>query len=49
MQVSVRNGEITMGHARALINVIWWISSSMFLMKTKRGLSVRQTEDLVRK
>src|SRR3954468_5648325 len=50
IQVAVRNGEITMGHARALINVDK-IDQQLFIfdeIKTK-DLSVRQTEILVRK
>lgn len=50
IQVSVRNGEITMGHARALINVDM-VDKQLFIFNEikKRGLSVRQTEELVRK
>ena len=50
IQVAVRNNVITMGHARALINVDH-VDKQLFIfseIKTK-GLSVRQTEDLVRK
>src|SRR5215213_3739826 len=49
IQVAVRNGEISMGHARALINVDT-IDQQLYIfdeIKTK-GLSVRQTETLVR-
>jgi len=49
IQVAVRNGEISMGHARALINVDK-IDQQLYIfdeIKTK-GLSVRQTENLVR-
>ena len=49
IQIAVRNGEISMGHARALINVDT-IDKQLFIfdeIKTK-GLSVRQTENLVR-
>jgi ParB family transcriptional regulator, chromosome partitioning protein len=49
IQVAVRNGEISMGHARALINVDT-IDKQLYIfdeIKTK-GLSVRQTENLVR-
>jgi ParB family chromosome partitioning protein len=49
IQVAVRNGEISMGHARALINVDK-IDQQLYIfdeIKTK-GLSVRQTESLVR-
>lgn len=50
IQVSVRNGEITMGHARALINVDM-VDKQLYVFNEikKRGLSVRQTEELVRK
>src|SRR5690348_10843416 len=49
IQVAVRNGEISMGHARALINVDK-IDQQLYIfdeIRTK-GLSVRQTEHLVR-
>src|SRR2546423_60270 len=49
IQVAVRNGEISMGHARALVNVDT-IDKQLYIfdeIKTK-GLSVRQTENLVR-
>ena len=49
IQIAVRNGEITMGHARALVNVDT-IDKQLYIfdeIKTK-GLSVRQTEMLVR-
>jgi ParB family chromosome partitioning protein len=49
IQVAVRNGEISMGHARALINVDT-IDKQLYIydeIKSK-GLSVRQTETLVR-
>jgi ParB family chromosome partitioning protein len=50
IQVSVRKGELSMGHARALVNVDT-IDKQLYIfneIKT-RNLSVRQTEDLVRK
>jgi ParB family chromosome partitioning protein len=50
IQVAVRNGTISMGHARALINVDV-VDKQLFIfqeIKTKE-LSVRQTEDLVRR
>jgi len=50
IQVAVRTGVITMGHARALINVDV-VDKQLFIfseIKSKQ-LSVRQTEDLVRK
>jgi ParB family transcriptional regulator, chromosome partitioning protein len=50
IQVAVRNGIISMGHARALINVDV-VDKQLFIfseIKSKQ-LSVRQTEDLVRK
>lgn len=49
IQIAVRNGEISMGHARALINVDK-IDQQLYIfdeIKTKE-LSVRQTESLVR-
>ncbi len=50
IQIAVRNGSISMGHARALINVDH-VEKQLFIYKeiTEKGLSVRQTEDLVRK
>jgi ParB family transcriptional regulator, chromosome partitioning protein len=49
IQVAVRNGEISMGHARALINVDT-IDKQLFVFDEikSKGLSVRQTENLVR-
>jgi ParB family transcriptional regulator, chromosome partitioning protein len=49
IQVAVRNGDISMGHARALVNVDT-IDKQLYIfdeIKTKE-LSVRQTENLVR-
>ena len=50
IQVAVRNGIISMGHARALINVDV-VDKQLFIFNEikNRGLSVRQTEELVRK
>lgn len=50
IQVAVRSGDITMGHARALINVDM-VDKQLYIFNEikKRGLSVRQTEELVRK
>lgn len=49
IQIAVRSGALTMGHARALINVDV-IDKQLFIFNEikKKGLSVRQTEDLVR-
>ncbi|HEX4875525.1 MAG TPA: ParB/RepB/Spo0J family partition protein [Chitinophagaceae bacterium] len=49
IQLAVRNGELSMGHARALINVDT-IDKQLFIFKEikNKGLSVRQTEALVR-
>jgi ParB family transcriptional regulator, chromosome partitioning protein len=50
IQVAVRNNVITMGHARALVNVDV-VDKQLYIfaeIKAKQ-LSVRQTEDLVRK
>ena len=49
IQVAVRTGEISMGHARALINVDS-IDKQLFIFDEikEKGLSVRQTEALVR-
>ena len=50
IQVAVRNGLISMGHARALINVDM-VDKQLYLFNeiNHKGLSVRQTEELVRK
>src|SRR5688500_14343153 len=50
IQVAVRIGEISMGHARALINVDS-IDKQLYIFDEikEKGLSVRQTESLVRK
>jgi len=49
IQLAVRNGLLSMGHARALINVDT-IDKQLFIYKEikEKGLSVRQTEELVR-
>jgi len=49
IQVAVRNGEISMGHARALINVDT-VDKQIFIFNEikNKALSVRQTEALVR-
>ena len=50
IQIAVRNGTLSMGHARALINVDA-VDKQLFIFQEirNRELSVRQTEDLVRK
>ncbi|MBC7868217.1 MAG: ParB/RepB/Spo0J family partition protein [Gloeobacteraceae cyanobacterium ES-bin-316] len=50
IQVAVRNAVISMGHARALINVDM-VDKQLFIFSEikNKALSVRQTEDLVRK
>jgi len=50
IQIAVRNGTISMGHARALINVDV-VDKQLFIFHEikNRDLSVRQTEELVRK
>ena len=49
IQVAVRSGELSMGHARALINVDT-VDKQLYIFKEikEKGLSVRQTEALVR-
>ncbi len=49
IQLAVRNGDLSMGHARALINVDT-VDKQLFIFKEirEKGLSVRQTESLVR-
>jgi ParB family transcriptional regulator, chromosome partitioning protein len=50
IQVAVRNNQLSMGHARALINVDT-VDKQLYLFGEikQKGLSVRQTEELVRK
>jgi len=50
IQIAVRNGSLSMGHARALINVDT-IDKQLYIFHEvqDRELSVRQTEELVRK
>jgi ParB family transcriptional regulator, chromosome partitioning protein len=50
IQVAVRNGSISMGHARALINVDV-VDKQLYIFGEikQKDLSVRQTEELVRK
>lgn len=50
IQAAVRNNQISMGHARALINVDA-VDKQLFIFNEikSRSLSVRQTEELVRK
>ncbi|MVT10077.1 ParB/RepB/Spo0J family partition protein [Chitinophaga tropicalis] len=50
IQVAVRNGQISMGHARALI-AVENVEKQLFIFNEimQNGLSVRQTEELVRK
>lgn len=49
IQLAVRSGQLSMGHARALINVDT-IDRQLYIYKEikEKGLSVRQTEELVR-
>jgi ParB family chromosome partitioning protein len=50
IQVAVRSNQLTMGHARALINVDT-VDKQLYLFGEikNKGLSVRQTEELVRR
>jgi ParB family transcriptional regulator, chromosome partitioning protein len=50
IQVAVRKNQITMGHARALVNVDT-VDKQLYIFNeiTTRSLSVRQTEELVRR
>ena len=50
IQIAVRNGTLSMGHARALVNVDT-VDKQLFIFGeiNSRNLSVRQTEELVRK
>ncbi len=49
IQVAVRKNEISMGHARALVNVDT-VDRQLYIFREikSKGLSVRQTEELVR-
>lgn len=49
IQLAVRSGQLSMGHARALVNVDT-IDKQLYIYKEikDKGLSVRQTEELVR-
>jgi ParB family chromosome partitioning protein len=49
IQLAVRNGSMSMGHARALVNVDT-VDRQLFIFNEikEKGLSVRQTEELVR-
>jgi len=49
IQLAVRSGQLSMGHARALINVDT-VDKQLYIYKEikDKGLSVRQTEELVR-
>jgi ParB family chromosome partitioning protein len=50
IQLAVRNGQLSMGHARALINIDT-VDKQLFVYNEirARDLSVRQTEELVRR
>src|SRR6186713_335550 len=50
IQVAVRHGNISMGHARALVNVDT-VDKQLYIFNEikNKNLSVRQTEELVRK
>ena len=50
IQVAVRSNQLSMGHARALINVDT-VDKQLYLFSEikNKGLSVRQTEELVRR
>lgn len=49
IQAAIRDGQLSMGHARALINVPE-IDRQLYIFReiVKKGLSVRKTEELVR-
>ena len=49
IQAAIRDGQLSMGHARALINVAE-IDKQLYIFReiVKKGLSVRKTEELVR-
>ena len=50
IQVAVRNGDVSMGHARAIINV-QEVEKQLFIFNEikEKHLSVRQTEEMVRR
>ena len=50
IQLAVRSGDLSMGHARALVSIDT-IDKQLFVFKEikSKGLNVRQTEELVRK
>jgi ParB family chromosome partitioning protein len=50
IQLAVRNGSMSMGHARALINIDT-VDNQLYVFNEikSKGLNVRQTEELVRK
>jgi ParB family transcriptional regulator, chromosome partitioning protein len=50
IQLAVRNGNVSMGHARALINIDT-VDKQLYVFSEikNKGLSVRQTEELVRR
>jgi ParB family chromosome partitioning protein len=50
IQIAVRNGKLSMGHARALVNVDT-IDKQLYIFNeiNEKNLSVRQTEELVRR
>ncbi len=49
IQAAIRDGQLSMGHARSLINVTE-IDKQLYIFReiVKKGLSVRKTEELVR-
>ncbi|MFB2120363.1 ParB/RepB/Spo0J family partition protein [Parapedobacter sp. 2B3] len=49
IQAAIRDGQLSMGHARALINIPE-IDKQLYIFReiVKKGLSVRRTEELVR-
>lgn len=49
IQAAIRDGQLSMGHARALINIPE-IDKQLYIFReiVKKGLSVRKTEELVR-
>lgn len=49
IQAAIRDGQVSMGHARALINIAE-VDKQLFIFReiVNKGLSVRKTEELVR-
>ena len=47
IQLAIRNGNLSMGHARALVYIDTIDKQLLFIKKYNKNLNVRQTEELV--